>query len=65
MGGRGAGTGRTGGAGSGSNMGAGITNRDELIRLYNSISGNSNLSVDQRVKAMEDIRKRINQLGNS
>lgn len=56
MGGRGAGTGRTSGAG------AGITDRNELIRLYNSISNSTSYTVDEKVRAMSDIRKRIDEL---
>ena len=62
-----------GGRGSGGSRGAGgdakkvptaegITDKNELVNLYNSISGNSNLSVDQRAKAMHDIQERIKNL---
>ena len=65
MGGRGSGGGKSGGGGAASKKiptGEGITDKNELINLYNSISGNPNLSVDQRVKAMSDIQDRINAL---
>ena len=65
MGGRGSGGGKGGGGGGVAKKiptGEGITDKNELINLYNSISGNSNLSVDQRVKAMHDIQDRINEL---
>ena len=63
MGGRGSGGGK-GGGGAAKKIptGEGITDKNELINLYNSISGNSNLSVDQRVKAMHDIEERIKEL---
>ena len=63
MGGRGSGGGR-GGGGAAKKVptGEGITDKNELINLYNSISGNSNLSVEQRVKAMHDIQERIKEL---
>lgn len=63
MGGRGSGGGKSGGGGAASKKiptGEGITDKNELINLYNSISGNPNLSVDQRVKAMNDIQEKIN-----
>ena len=63
MGGRGSGGGRSGGgAAKKVPTGEGITDKNELINLYNSISGNSNLSVEQRVKAMHDIEERIKEL---
>ena len=65
MGGRGSGGGKGGGGGGGAKKiptGEGITDKNELINLYNSISGNSNLTVDQRVKAMHDIEERIKEL---
>ena len=63
MGGRGSG-GSRGGGGAAKKVptGEGITDKNELINLYNSISGNSNLSVEQRVKAMHDIQERIKEL---
>ena len=63
MGGRGSG-GSRGGGGAAKKVptGEGITDKNELVNLYNSISGNSNLSVDQRVKAMHDIQERIKEL---
>ena len=66
MGGRGSGGGKSGGGGGSAAKkiptGEGITDKNELINLYNSISGNSNLSVEQRVKAMSDIQERIKEL---
>ena len=62
MGGRGSGGGRSGGAAKKVPTGEGITDKNELVNLYNSISGNSNLSVEQRVKAMHDIQERIKEL---
>ena len=65
MGGRGSGGGKGGGGGGAAKKiptGEGITDKNELINLYNSISGNSNLSVEQRVKAMHDIEERIKEL---
>ena len=60
MGGRGSGGGRSGGgAAKKVPTGEGITDKNELVNLYNSISGNSNLSVEQRVKAMHDIQEKI------
>ena len=51
MGGRGSGGGKSGGGGGSAAKkiptGEGITDKNELINLYNSISGNSNLSVEQ------------------
>ena len=63
MGGRGSG-GSRGGGGAAKKVptGEGITDKNELINLYNSISGNVNLSVEQRVKAMHDIQERIKEL---
>lgn len=65
MGGRGSGGGKNGGGGAASKKiptGEGITDKNELINLYNSISGNTNLSVDQRVKAMHDIQEKIREI---
>ena len=63
MGGRGSGGSRSGGgAAKKVPTGEGITDKNELINLYNSISGNSNLSVEKRVKAMHDIQERIKEL---
>ena len=64
MGGRGSGGGRGGGGGAAKKIptGEGITDKQELINLYNSISGNSNLSIEQRVQAMHDINERIKEL---
>ena len=65
MGGRGSGGSRGGGGGGAAKKiptGVGITDKQELINLYNSISGNSNLSIEQRVQAMHDINERIKEL---
>jgi hypothetical protein len=65
MGGRGSGGSRGGGGGGTAKKiptGEGITDKQELINLYNSISGNSNLSIEQRVQAMHDINERIKEL---
>lgn len=65
MGGRGSGGGKGGGGAASKapkNIGEGITDKNELIRLYNSISGNPAYSIDQRVREMEAIRKRIDKL---
>ena len=65
MGGRGSGGSRGGGSGGAAKKiptGEGITDKQELINLYNSISGNSNLSIEQRVQAMHDINERIKEL---
>ena len=65
MGGRGSGGSRGGGGGGAAKKiptGEGITDKQELINLYNSISGNSNLSIEQRVQAMHDINERIKEL---
>ena len=65
MGGRGSGGGKGGGGAASKapkNIGEGITDKNELIRLYNSISGNPAYSIDQRVREMEAIRKRIDEL---
>ena len=65
MGGRGSGGGKGGGGAAAKapkNIGEGLTDKNELIRLYNSISGNPAYSIDQRVREMEAIRKRIDEL---
>ena len=60
MGGRGSGGGK-GGGGAAKKIptGEGITDKNELINLYNSISRNSHLSIEQRVKPMHDIEESI------
>ena len=64
MGGRGSGGGKSGGGSATKKIptGEGITDKNELINLYNSISGNPNLTVEQRVKAMHDIQEGIKEL---
>lgn len=65
MGGRGSGGGKGGGGAAAKapkNIGEGITDKNELIRLYNSISGNTAYTAEERVRAMESIKKRIDEL---
>lgn len=63
MGGRGSGGGRGGGGGAKqAPTGEGITDKQELINLYNSISGNPAYTVEERVRAMKSIQERINDL---
>ena len=64
MGGRGSGGGKGGGgaAKAPKNIGEGVTDKNELIRLYNSISGNTAYTAEERVRAMESIKKRIDEL---
>ena len=62
MGGRGSGGSKNGGGAASKNIGEGITDKDELIRLYNSISGNPAYTTEERVRAMESIKKRIDEL---
>ena len=62
MGGRGSGGSKNGGGAASRNIGEGITDKDELIRLYNSISGNPAYTTEERVRAMESIKKRIDEL---
>ncbi len=65
MGGRGSGGGKSGGGAASKapkNVGEGITDKNELIRLYNSISGNTAYTAEERVRAMESIKKRIDEL---
>ena len=65
MGGRGSGGGKGGGGATSKtpkNIGDGITDKNELIRLYNSISGNTAYTAEERVRAMESIKKRIDEL---
>ena len=65
MGGRGSGGGRGGGGGAAAKKaptGEGITDKQELINLYNSISGNPAYTIEERVRAMRSIDERINDL---
>lgn len=66
MGGRDSGGSRNGGGGATSKsekpIGEGITDRNELINLYNSISGNPSYTVEQRVQSMKSIKERIDKL---
>ena len=58
MGGRGSGGGRSGKA----SAGGGIMKKDELINLYNNISGNPSYTVEERVRAMSSIKKEIDNI---
>ena len=62
MGGRGSGGGRGGGGGAAKTPNTNGMNKEELINLYNSISGNPAYTVEQRVKTMHDIKERIDEL---
>src|SRR5574344_1610506 len=66
MGGRGSGGSKNGGGGAANkstkNIGEGITDKNELINLYNSSSGSSSYTVEQRVEAMKSIKERIDKL---
>lgn len=57
MGGRGAGTGRTGGSGAGREL-----TRDELVNLYNSTMMSTSMSEEQVLRDLSSIRKRIEEL---
>ena len=61
MGGRGSGGSRGGGGTAKTPISDGM-NKEELINLYNSISGNPAYTVEQRVKTMHDIKERIDEL---
>ena len=58
MGGRGSGGGRNGKA----SAGGGTMKKDELINLYNNISGNPSYTVEERVRAMSSIKKEIDNI---
>ena len=62
MGGRGSGGGRGGGGGAAKTPNTNGMSKEELINLYNSISGNPAYTVEQRVKTMHDIKERIDEL---
>ena len=62
MGGRGSGGSRGGGSGAAKTPISDGMNKEELINLYNSISGNPAYTVEQRVKTMHDIEERIKEL---
>lgn len=62
MGGRGSGGGRGGGGASAKTPNTNGMNKEELINLYNSISGNPAYNIEQRVKTMHDIDERIKEL---
>ena len=49
---------------SSKNIGAGITDRNELVNLYNSISGNSSYTAEERVRAMSSIKEKIDAIDN-
>ena len=61
MGGRGSGGGRGGKASAGGGGGSAL-NKDELVNLYNNISGNPSYTVDERVRAMSSIKKEIDKI---
>ena len=58
MGGRGSGGGRSGKT----SAGGGTMKKDELINLYNNISGNPSYTVEERVRAMSSIKKEIDNI---
>ena len=58
MGGRGSGGGRSGKV----SAGGGTMKKDELINLYNNISGNPSYTVEERVRAMSSIKKEIDNI---
>ena len=58
MGGRGSGGGRSVKA----SAGGGTMKKDELINLYNNISGNPSYTVEERVRAMSSIKKEIDNI---
>ena len=58
MGGRGSGGGRSGKA----SAGGAKMKKDELINLYNNISGNPSYTVEERVRAMSSIKKEIDNI---
>ena len=62
MGGRGSGGSRGGGGGAAKTPIRDGMNKEELVNLYNSISGNPAYTVEQRVKTMHDIEERIKEL---
>ena len=64
MGGRGSGGSHNAGGKSIKNIGAGITDRAELVNLYNSISGNSSYTAEERVRAMSAIKEKIDAIDN-
>ena len=64
MGGRGSGGSHNAGGKSIKNIGAGITDRAELVNLYNSISGNPSYTAEERVRAMSSIKEKIDEIDN-
>lgn len=64
MGGRGSGGSHNAGGKSTKSIGAGITDRDELVNLYNSISGNPSYTAEERVRAMSSIKEKIDAIDN-
>ena len=64
MGGRGSGGSHNAGGKLSKNIGAGITDRTELVNLYNSISGNSSYTAEERVRAMSAIKEKIDAIDN-
>ena len=64
MGGRGSSGSHNAGGKSSKNIGAGITDRNELVNLYNSISGNSSYTAEERVRALSSIKEKIDAIDN-
>lgn len=64
MGGRGSGGSHNAGGKLSKNIGAGITDRAELVNLYNSISGNPSYTAEERVRAMSSIKEKIDAIDN-
>ena len=64
MGGRGSSGSHNAGGKLSKNIGAGITDRAELVNLYNSISGNSSYTAEERVRAMSAIKEKIDEIDN-
>ena len=64
MGGRGSGGSHNAGSKIPKNIGAGITDRAELVNLYNSISGNPSYTAEERVRAMNSIKEKIDAIDN-
>lgn len=64
MGGRGSSGSHNAGGKLSKNIGAGITDRAELVNLYNSISGNPSYTAEERVRAMNAIKEKIDEIDN-
>lgn len=63
MGGRGSGGGRSGGGGSASKNREVLTDRNELINMYNSFT-NSSMPIEDKIKTTNSIFERIKELEN-